>query len=393
MTIDNNERSFYCSIKFRYLKIDLESNITYNCHAAEPHPINFQWLSNNSGNLFNTPVNVMERNMMLNNQRNSSCEQNCWRAEDVGAVSPRMYQKGQAKTHTHPTAQPETIELTIGADCNLTCSYCCKEFSTAWRRDLASNGNYDQDSDRFKLSDKDKVLMKVSQPERKQISRYQILLDEIRTAAPLLKKLVVTGGEPFLDNDLMDTIVELPLPNDCEIQIYTGLGVSNSRFEKILSRLKSIRNLYLTVSAECTDEFYEFNRYGTTWNDAKHKIELIRRFDIKYNFQATLSNLTVFGFAKFAKQFKDDNITVTFAYQPDMMAPYVLDSISKQTVLEQLQELPDVLKNTIIQSLGSQPTDVQRQSIGKFLKEFASRRHLDVTIYPKHFLNWMDYVV
>ena len=133
------ERDYYCSYKFKFLKIDLESKTTYNCHAAAPHPIDFDWLNNNPGQLFNTDTSINERQQMLNNQRNDSCEQNCWRAEDSGAQSPRLYQGGAKRTHDQLITHPEIIDLTVGGDCNLTCSYCCKEFSSAWRRDIVNN--------------------------------------------------------------------------------------------------------------------------------------------------------------------------------------------------------------------------------------------------------------
>ena len=389
-------RDYYCSMKFKFLKIDLESTTTYNCHAASPHSVDFNWLKNNPGNLFNTNVNVAERQMMLENKRNSSCEQNCWSAEDNGAQSPRQYQLGTQRTHSVVNTNPEIVDLTIGSDCNLTCSYCCKEYSSAWRRDLATHGNYDVQSDanRFALTVKDTVLMKFSQSALKSTLHYQSLLNEIKLVAPTLKKLIVTGGEPFLDNQLIETIRQLPFSKDCKIQMYTGLGVNVSRFEKILTRLKTVENLYLTVSAECTNQLHEFNRYGSSWLDFEHKIQLIRKHGIKYEFQSTLSNLTVFGFANFAKQFKDDTIRITFAYQPNMMAPYVLDSTSKQVIIEQLQLLPESMKNQILQSMSAEPTESQRQGIKQFLTEFVNRRKdLDITIYPKHFLNWISYVV
>ena len=396
MTIDNNDRSYYCSMKFQFLKIDFESKTTYNCHAATPHAVDFNWLSNNPGQLFNTPVNIMERNMMLTNQRNSSCEQNCWKAEDMGAISPRIWQGGESKTHTDSVTPPEIIDLTIGGDCNLTCSYCCKEFSSAWRRDLVANGNYelDSDSDRYKLNTKDKVLLKFSQPDLKSTEHYQSLLNEVRSAIPTLKKLVITGGEPFLDNQLIDTIIGLPFSDDTKIQLYTGLGVSATRFERILDKLKSVKNLYLSISAECTGKLHEFNRYGTSWADVEHKIQLIHKYGIKYEFHSTLSNLTMFGFVDFANQFRDDKIVVTFAYQPNMMAPYVLDPKSKQIIIDQLQSLPDFLKNPITQSLLAEPSESQRKGIKQFLTEFVKRRQdLDISIYPMHFLNWINHVV
>jgi organic radical activating enzyme len=383
-------------MKFRYLKIDLESKTTYTCHAARPHDVDFEWLSDNPGQLFNTPINITERNMMLVNQRNSSCEQNCWAAEDAGAVSPRMYQGGIEKTHFETVTQPEIIDLTVGSDCNLTCSYCCKEFSSAWRRDLADNGPYNiPDSDnRFELTVKDRVLTKISQAELKSTRHYQTLLNEIKLSVGALKTLTVTGGEPFLDNQLINILSELSLNHDTVVEIYTGLGVTATRFEKILHKLRSIANLELIISAECIKELHEFNRYGSNWLEFENRIQLLDKHKIKYKFHSTLSNLTIFGYAEFVQYFKDHDHTVTFVYQPNMMAPYVLDTQSKEIITQQIQSLPVNLRQPIAQSLLATPTETQRQNIKMFLKEFVGRRNnLNINIYPTHFLNWIDHVV
>ena len=396
MSVTDNQRDYYCSIKFRYLKIDLESKTTYNCHAAKSHDVDFGWLSNNSGQLFNSPINVSERKMMLVNQRNSSCEQNCWAAEDVGAVSPRIHDGGPAKTHFEIVTQPEIIDLTLSSDCNLTCSYCCKEYSSAWRIDLLDNGKYNiaDSKNRFELTAKDRVLTKISQGKLKSTDHYQTLLNEIKLSTGALKKLIITGGEPFLDNQLLDILSDVALKGNTVVEIYTGLGVNATRFEKILDKLKSIKNLNLIISAECIKELHEFNRYGSTWPEFESRIQLLEKHGIEYRFNSTLSNLTIFGFADFFNHFKSNRHTVTFAYQPSMMAPYVLDPKSKEIIMQQIQSLPENIQQSIRKSITETPTDTQRQNIKIFLKEFVSRRkNLNVNVYPTHFLDWMDYVV
>ena len=278
--IDDNSRSYYCSMKFKYLKIDPESKTTYTCHAAKPHTVNFDWVKHNPGQLFNTPINVDERLQMLANQRNSSCEQNCWKAEDIGAVSPRLLQNGVDQTHTEPVTRPEIIDLTISPDCNLTCSYCCKEFSTAWRRDIVDNGNYNIESDdgRFQATTKDRLLLKISQPELKNTQHYQDLLNEIKLAAPTLKRLIITGGEPFLDNNLLEILEHISLPPTARLEIYTGLGVTPTRFTNIINKLSMVSNLTLIVSAENTKKFLEFNRYGVQYLEFVEKINLHKIF-------------------------------------------------------------------------------------------------------------------
>lgn len=391
--MSNSERDYYCNYKFKYLKIDLESKTTYNCHAARPHPIDFQWLGDNPGQLFNTQTNVLERKQMLVNERNASCEQNCWQAEDAGAVSPRIQQKGYNKTLHDPVSSPQIIDLTIGADCNLTCSYCCKEFSTAWRRDVVHNGDYPVGivDDRYRADSKDRVLLNVNQPELKSTQHYQLLLDEIKHSANNLETLIVTGGEPLLDNKLIDILLGLDLPDTAVIDMYTGLGVSKSRFENMIDKLKTLPNLQLIVSAEGIGPHLEFNRYGISWPEFADKINLLTQSGIKIKFQSQISNLTVFGFADFVKHFGQHAIDLTFVYQPQMMSPYVLDDATKDYLEHALSALPAHMRDPIVTSMRQRPTETQRVNIKEFVTEFVRRRpDLNMDIFPETFINWLE---
>lgn len=398
MSMDNNlgndssERDYYCSMKFRYLKVDLNAGTTYNCHAARPHPVNFVRLEQRPGDLFNTEINVLERQQMLDNRRNSSCEQNCWPAEDRGAVSPRMYQRGQEKTHSEVITTPEIIEITIGADCNLTCSYCCREYSTAWRRDIVNNGNYqlsDQYRNRYSANTSDLISLKVSQPEIKTSAKRLALLDEVKLLAPSLKKLIITGGEPLLDNLLVDSIEQYNLKN-IEVVIYTGLGLSHSRFDRMINKLSKVPNLMFIISAESVNAMLEFNRYGIKWQEFLRKVQLLEQRKIKFRFQATLSCLTVHGFKQFYEQFKNHEIRVTFSYQPTMMAPYVLDAASKARLIEDIAEMPEDMRDKITKSIQAHPTEQQRLDLGAFLAQFTSRRtNISLGVYPDSFLEWL----
>jgi organic radical activating enzyme len=375
------------------MKIDLTSKTMYNCHAAVPHKIDFDWLEKNPGNLFNNPISVFEREQMLRNERNTSCEQNCWPAEDNNAVSPRMYQNGVEKTHTDIITSPETIDLTIGTNCNLTCSYCCKEYSSSWIRDILKKGNYkltNYKSGRYQANTKDKLLLKLSPSEVKNSKHYQLLFKEIELVSPTLKYLTVSGGEPLLDNQLLSLLEKLNLKSNIVIKLFTGLGLSHSRFKNILGKLKNIKNLDLRISAENIDSYLEFNRYGIKWEEFKKKIELIQESKINFEFHCVISNLTIFGFEKFYDYYKNNRISVTFAYQPTMMAPYVLDDHSKTLLNNSLKILPKKIHQPIVASIQKQPSELQRLNCKEFLLEFASRRNINLNIFPKSFLEWLQ---
>jgi organic radical activating enzyme len=386
-----SDRDYYCSYKFKYLKIDLVSNNTLNCHAAKSHTIDFNWLEQNPSQLFNTDVNVAERQMMLANQRNSSCEENCWPLEDKGAVSPRMWQNGKIKTHVDIRPQPEILEIKLNDDCNLSCSYCCKEYSSAWRRDLLTNGNYTVESGdtRYQLTSRDKIMMKVSQQEVKNTKQFQMLVSEIKSFSTGLKEIVVTGGEPLLDNQLFD-VLDAVSNSSAVINIYTGLGVEVKRFQRMLDKIKQIPTAMISVSAECTDQFYEFNRSGNRWIDFINKIELLQKSGIEFRFSTAITNLTVFGLTSFIKYFNDQRIGLVFVNQPSMMAPYVLDAASKQQIMQDIQSLPEHYQTQIAQSIKATASETQRQQMSEFLKEYAVRRNLDLSIYPPSFLEWLN---
>lgn len=389
-----SERDYYCSMKFRYIKIDLESQTSYTCHASTPHKINFEWLKTNRGNLFNHDINVSERKLMLSNQRAPSCEQNCWHAEDQGMQSPRLVQEGYHKTHDQLITSPELLDFTVGADCNLTCTYCCKEFSSAWRDDLKENGGYqlsDSNDSRYKLILADRVSMKIKQSNLVNTARYQTLIDEIKLNVNSLKKIDVTGGEPFLNNYFINALSDLDLPSSVTINIYTGLGVSHSRFNQMLDKLSDKKNISLTVSAEGIENHLEFNRYGVKWQQFLNNLQSIKDRNIDFKFQSTLTNLTVFGFFDFCNYFKDDKIITTYAFQPRMMSVNIIDDDSKLMLVNQFNNLSDPDKSILIKNINIPSDEKQRIDLSKFLTEFVKRRpDLDLNIYPKSFLNWLD---
>lgn len=393
---DNSQgnRDYYCSMKFRYLKIDPESKTLSCCHAAAPHDIDFKWLANNPGQLFNDNINVCEREQMLNNERNKSCEQNCWYAEDIGAVSPRLYQHGYTKTHMQATTQPDIVEFTLHSDCNLSCSYCCKEYSSSWRQDLVAHGSYkltDYVDERFTLTDRDRILHKVSQPELKNSKHYQLLMNDFFDLLPNLSQLNLTGGEPFLDNGFFDMFCERNTNHDMRIQIYTGLKVDHKRLDKILTKLEKFKNLYVMISGENIGKNLEFHRYGIRWADYLDNINLVKSKKMNMEFHATVSALTIFGFVDFAKFFSDETIFLSFAYQPRFVAPHVLDPLSKDLIKKQITVLSDDWQEKILHSISQEPTEQDRINLGEFITQFIQRRpDLNYDVFPKHFLEWLD---
>ena len=376
------------------MKIDIEKKVIYNCDAAKPQQVDLDWIEKNPGQLFNTPLTVKEREMTLSNTRNHSCENNCFKAEDVGAISPRIIRKGYQKTHFDIITRPKIIDITLGSDCNLSCSYCTKEYSSTWRKDILDHGNYPLtiDDDRYQINSKDLIIHKLSQPSKNNTKHFKLILKEIELMTPYLETVYITGGESLLNNNLFDILDSLSVVP--EVKVFTGLGVSIGRFEKFLSKIQKYKNVILKLSCENIGSYLEFNRHGIIWDQYKVKLDLLNKFQIDYMFHSTLSNLSLFGYHEFLEYFQEAKKEYDFVYKPDFMSPYVMDPESKSYIIKLFENNPLPWANYIIESLKPEPTILQMQNLKIFIKEFTKRRNISVVdTYPKHFVDWLDNVV
>ena len=373
---------YYCNQKFWWLSVDIEKCQTLSCCAATPSRINLEWLSQNSGGLFNTPALQIERQAMLDNIPVSSCSATCWTAEKNQLISRRLAMQGNLITHTNLNARPETLHIIVGSNCNMTCVYCCKQFSTAWKQDIINNGPYAVPTadDRFKLNQQDQILLKIGQKNIAKAQFSTLLLEEIAhlIADSPLNEVHINGGETFLYLNLEQLIANIP--KNLPIQVWSGLGVDTKRFTRELDKLDKFENVTISISAENTNSLYEFTRYGNTWARFQANLKEIQVRNIPYRFNATISNLTVFGLQDFINFAGDTPITIEPCTDPEFLAINILDPESRNYI-------PNSIRHLMTDSI---PTEVHRQHLKIYLQEFAVRRNLNLTCFPKSFITWIN---
>lgn len=381
---------YYCSQKFWWLTVDIEKLQTYSCCSATPQKIDLRWLDQNSGNLFNTPDLINERRSMLDNQPVASCASTCWNAEANGLPSRRLNMSSNNRTHIELIQQPEILHIVIGTQCNMTCIYCCKHYSSAWGRDVINNGGYpiDTGDDRFTVNSTDKILQQLSQKEIRISNVRNIILDEFvkLTHQPTVREINITGGEPFLYLDLQNLVDTLPL--NTPIKVWSGLGVNEKRFAQELKELAKHDNVKIVISAENIGPAYEFARYGNSWDRLKNNISLIEEYRINYEFNATVSNITVEGLADFVEYAGSTKVNFELCNDPTFLAVNVLDSATKQRVIANLDKLPKQARDLINKSLSIDATPEQVYNLKMYLTEFTKRRQIDL---PSYFDWVMDY--
>ena len=385
---------FYCSQKFWWLSVDLDKSQLQSCCSAAPHRVNYDWLRENTGSLFNTPELVAERAAMINGLPVASCNNTCWAAEAQGIPSRRQVMQSDQITHRELRSDPEILNIMVGKDCNMTCSYCCKHYSTGWIREIQKNGDYPVPGrdDRLTLNDRDRVRLHVSQKDLATGNR-RLLMKEIGQLVHTgkLRGIMISGGEPFLYNDLPDLLAQMPF--EVPVTVWTGLGVDTKRLQRELNTVSLYPNLSLVVSAENTTASYEFNRAGNSWARFVNNIDAIEQRRISYSFSSVISNLTVFDLERFVEWAGLIPIAFQACTDPDYLGVHVMDPDSKQKVLATVDKLPAEAKNIIVGAIMTEPTEQQRTNCAKYVTEFARRRELSLDFLPKSFVQWLNHVV
>lgn len=389
----SNLRSYYCSLKFDYLSVNLERRSLSSCCSATPFTVKIDDLKLNG--LLNNATIQKEREEMLGNRRVQSCETYCWIPEDNNQNSRRSFNKKHIKIYNKSKIDNlDILNIIVGSRCNLTCVYCDKRYSNTWASDIYSNGNYqiDHDTDRYTFTNQDYIIYKSSQSELMNSTLRNLLETEIQNISDKVNGIQISGGESLLYMETIEKILE-NVPSRVKVMIFTGAGLPTTKFQTIIERLSKFQNVEITISAETTNKFYEFSRYGVNNSYKNFLTNLnILKNNVEYNFSSTLSNLTIFDFYNFVDKFGYEKIKYkNLCMDPPFLNVNVLDEQSKKNLLNLYNHSNfDILTNNI--QISDEVSAKDKNNLSVYLKEFAHRRNLDLNIFPKSFLDWL-YVV
>lgn len=382
-------KNYYCSQKFDWVEIRLYDGFVASCCQAQSHKITVDDIKNHPMGFFNYPIIQKERQQMLDNQPVAGCETGCWSLEKQNIQSRRQQFGSDQKIYSTVEGIPKTLNLVINNTCLQSCVYCCKNLSSSWLADVVKNGDYNIQGyeSRYNASSQDKVLARISQPELYNSKFSQTVLDQIVKNSDQIEHLVISGGEPLLDNNLISLLQNLShVP---KITLFSGLTVNTDRLQRIADSIKSISHLEFVVSAENINALHEFNRYGSKKDLFDTNLNIIRS-NFSMQFSSTVSNITLFGLADFLDQYSLDTIQFSLLVDPSYLAPNILDDSSKQIIVEKLQaanrnDLENVINYIML------PVDTaQKPLLKQFLDQYSTRRNMDLKIFPESWIQWMQ---
>jgi MoaA/NifB/PqqE/SkfB family radical SAM enzyme len=205
------------------------------------------------------------RKQFLNGGKPKGCNM-CWSEESVpGRMSKRKATFVKLKDinvdYNENSVAPIFLDLKLGNICNLKCRICGSWSSSKWAQeeiDIAGGEN--------ELA---KQQLLNGQWPRKITSWWEALEDALEH----IEYLEFTGGEPFLINehfDLLEKLVESGYSSKIDIHYNTNGTIWPARNDL----WKHFKRVEIAFSIDDIGNRFEYQRYGTRWNETQ---EVIRK--------------------------------------------------------------------------------------------------------------------
>lgn len=345
-----------CLAKWKQVSLHLATGFNNSCYHPPLHRISVDEIKHRPGALHNTAHKKQQRVLMLQGQRPAEC-QYCWNMEDLGEMSDRHYRSGEPwaaidfdrianSAGTEDDVVPSYVEVNFNHACNLKCSYCSPQFSSAWQDESQRLGAYP-------------TSMPHNAPEHFTGDRRPIPVKEHNpyveafwawwpTLYPQLRHFRMTGGEPLMDRNtyrVFDYVLALPKP-DLQLNVTSNFSVDDRLWQKYLDYTQQLcaTNIEHFMQYVSIDSGYlahaEYIRHGLNAHLCLSRCDqwlhdVPRRNSL--TFIITMNNLSVLGLQKLLEFVLDLRCAHSSTYQRVWFDTPVL----RQPAWQSLQILPE----------------------------------------------------
>lgn len=251
-----------CLAKWQQTSLHLTNGYTNSCYHPPLHRIDEHAIQSNPSALHNTDQKRQERRDMLDGKKPDGCSY-CWRIEATGNLSDRHYRSGEpwaAEAYTDITTKdpaawdvvPSYVEVNFSNVCNLRCSYCSPQFSSAWQKEINEHGAYptsNKHNDPSYFSGERRII-----PNREHNPYVEAFWRWWPDLYPKLKHFRMTGGEPMLDRNtyrVFDYVIDNPKP-DLHLNVTSNFSQTPEVFDRYMKSVNAI------TEQDCVEHFMQF---------------------------------------------------------------------------------------------------------------------------------------
>ena len=339
-----------CLAKWLQVTLYLKQGHGSSCHYPPAHAIPAESLRADPARLHNTEVKLAARRQMLRGERPAECSY-CWRLEDLGQTSDRIYKSSfdWAQPHLKQVTEagadhsidPTYLEVAFDSVCNFKCIYCTPTHSSSWWQEIKRFGPYPTSQNYHQIHDTHGDVESLALSEKDPYS--EAFWHWWPTLSQRLKVFRITGGEPLLISHtwrVLEWLKHEPRP-ELTLSINSNLGISESKVDQLIENLQQlcdkVKNIVLYVSMDTQGAQAEYIRYGLDYAQFMHHADKILTkvtTPIEFSYMATASTLSVTGFTGFLRDVNEQKrkfgarhtirVSTTFVRTPSFLSPQIL---------------------------------------------------------------------
>lgn len=384
----------FCVAKWWHQEMHLAEGINMSCYHCPPHSLE------NSPDLHNTLHKKRMRYEMLSGRKPEECTR-CWDIEDTGEVaSPRqvlsmMYLRSDpniiettAKIPWNNSVYPKYLEVSFSNKCNLRCTYCAPQKSSALYKEMEKYGDFDLSEENRKQYSLDAGWTLYPEDDNPYLARFWRWIQD---AVEHLDVLRVTGGEPFLEPNVLGRLSNVVRNYPLEVHINSNLSFKT---KKLIDGLYyfSYRSVRIYASIDTWGKQAGYIRRGLETNLFEKNIKWLLANNIAVTIMATYNILSVPNFDKLLTKIAewreeypkaDLQIDIPHLTNPKHLCAAMLPKdikvyhLSKQ--LEMMKKLNfseyeiRKFKTTADWIIGNDLDDIHRVDFAKFIDQIALR--------------------
>lgn len=257
INLKSSKDNTFCVFPFNQVCVKHPEMFSPCCNSETPENNNNPFNINKDEMNGMTPIDMFKHDSMkelreygLNNKRHPACNA-CWKLEDRGQLSPRLFEKTELDTNDFKLT---CIDTSSGNKCNLRCMMCYPGCSTGLQKDV-------------KYFKEHGITLPISwgNGDEAEIPGPLDVWEWLSKNNYLLEELKVAGGEPFYDKDFQK-FLDKAHP-DLLLTIHTNATKIK------LDKIKKFKKMKLIFSIDGTGKTYEYIRYPMTWEVISRKIK------------------------------------------------------------------------------------------------------------------------
>ena len=299
-----------CLAKWKQVSLHLPTGLNNSCYHPPLHAIDPVAITANPAALHNTEHKKAQRKIMLTQERPTECSY-CWNMEDQGKLSDRHYRSGEPwaavdfekirNSDGTEDAIPSYVEVNFNHACNLSCSYCSPQFSSAWAAEVERSGGYPtsqphNDPSHF-TGNRRPIPARESNPYVDAFWKWW------PTLYPELEHFRMTGGEPLMDKNtyrVFDYVLANP-SKKLHLNVTSNFSVEQSLFDRYITYVRAIsdgriEHFMQYVSLDGWGSQAEYMRHGMNFDLVWSRVNQYLTHVPSYNsltFIITMNNLSV----------------------------------------------------------------------------------------------------